>query len=366
MINDLWYKNAVIYCLSVGTFMDANGDGVGDFEGLMRRLDYLHGLGVTAIWLMPFQPSPGSDDGYDISDYYGVDPRYGTLGDFVEFTHGAAQRGMRVHHRSRGQPHLRSASLVPGGPRAIRTRSIATGMSGPRRSRANADTRAWCFPACRNRPGRYDKVARAWYFHRFYDFQPDLNTSQPARAGRDPEDHGLLDPARRLRLSHGRGAVRDRDQGRRQCESRSSNTTCCGSLREFLQWRAGRRHHPRRSQRAARNRHGVFRRRRRPHAHDVQLPGQPAPVLRAGRRRTRARSPRRSRRQSRGRPRRNGACSCAITTSSISAASRRRSARRCSRPSAPTRTCSSTTAASAAGWRRCWAATAAGSSSPTA
>ena len=96
VIKDLWYKNAVIYCLSVGTYPDANGDGIGDFQGLMRRLDYLHGLGVTAIWLMPFQCSPGRDDGYDISDYYCVNPTYGTLGDFVEFTHGAEQRGIRV------------------------------------------------------------------------------------------------------------------------------------------------------------------------------------------------------------------------------------------------------------------------------
>jgi len=96
MIDDLWYKNGVFYCLSVGTYMDANGDGIGDFKGLLRRLDYLQGLGITAIWLMPFQPSPGKDDGYDISDYYGVDARYGTLGDFVEFTHGCRQRGIRV------------------------------------------------------------------------------------------------------------------------------------------------------------------------------------------------------------------------------------------------------------------------------
>src|ERR687883_219649 len=96
MINDLWYKNAVIYCVSVGTYMDANGDGVGDFQGLMRRLDYLHGLGVTALWLMPFQPSPQRDGGYDIQDYYGVDPRYGTLGDFVECTQRARARGIRV------------------------------------------------------------------------------------------------------------------------------------------------------------------------------------------------------------------------------------------------------------------------------
>ena len=101
MIDDLWYKNGVFYCLSVGTYMDANGDGIGDFKGLLRRLDYLHGLGVTAIWLMPFQPSPGRDDGYD-----GVDPRYGTLGDFVEFTHGCRQRGIRVRQSHLGCPPL--------------------------------------------------------------------------------------------------------------------------------------------------------------------------------------------------------------------------------------------------------------------
>jgi hypothetical protein len=86
VINDLWYKNAIIYCFSVGTYMDANGDGIGDFIGLTRRLDYLQGLGITAIWLIPFQVSPGRDDGYDVADYYGVDPRYGTLGDFVELS----------------------------------------------------------------------------------------------------------------------------------------------------------------------------------------------------------------------------------------------------------------------------------------
>src|SRR5690242_6794313 len=115
MINDLWYKNGVIYCLSVGTYMDANGDGIGDFQGLQRRLDYLHGLGITAIWLMPFQPSPGKDDGYDVADYYGVDPRYGTLGDFVEFAHGCKQRGIRiiidlvVNHTSDQHPWFKEA-----------------------------------------------------------------------------------------------------------------------------------------------------------------------------------------------------------------------------------------------------------------
>jgi maltose alpha-D-glucosyltransferase / alpha-amylase len=115
MINDLWYKNAVIYCLSVATYMDANGDGIGDFQGLIRRLDYLQGMGVTAVWLMPFQPSPWKDDGYDVSDYYGVDPRYGTIGDFVEFTHGCRQRGMRVlidlvvNHPSNEHPWFQEA-----------------------------------------------------------------------------------------------------------------------------------------------------------------------------------------------------------------------------------------------------------------
>src|SRR3981081_1053291 len=96
MIDDLWYKNAVFYCLSVGTYMDANGGVVGDVQGLLRGRDSRPRLAVTGIWLMPFQPSPGRDDGYDISDYYGVDPKYGTLGDFVEFTHGCRQRGIRV------------------------------------------------------------------------------------------------------------------------------------------------------------------------------------------------------------------------------------------------------------------------------
>ena len=92
----LWYKNAIIYSLDVKTFMDSNGDGVGDFPGLTSKLSYLAGLGVTCIWLLPFYDSPGRDNGYDISNYYQVDPRLGTLGDFVEFRHRAGQLGMRV------------------------------------------------------------------------------------------------------------------------------------------------------------------------------------------------------------------------------------------------------------------------------
>lgn len=99
-VSDLWWKNAVVYCLDVETYVDASGDGVGDFRGLTRRLQYIAGLGVTCIWLMPFYPSPNRDDGYDVSDYYNVDPRYGTLGDFVEFVRTANEQGMRGSSRS--------------------------------------------------------------------------------------------------------------------------------------------------------------------------------------------------------------------------------------------------------------------------
>ena len=96
MITDLWYKNAVIYSLDLETFMDLNGDGIGDFEGLTRRLDYLDALGIDTVWLAPFQPTPNKDNGYDIADYYGVDPRHGSSGDFVEFMKHANKKGIKV------------------------------------------------------------------------------------------------------------------------------------------------------------------------------------------------------------------------------------------------------------------------------
>jgi maltose alpha-D-glucosyltransferase / alpha-amylase len=177
MIDDLWYKNGVFYCLSVGAYMDANGDGIGDFQGLLRRLDYLQGLGVTAIWLMPFQPSPCRDDGYDIADYYGVDPRYGTLGDFVGFTHGCQQRGIRViidlvvNHTSDTHPWFRAA-------RSSRDSEYRDWYVWADKKPANAST-GMVFPGVQKSTWTHDKVAGAWYFHRFYDFQPDLNTSNP-------------------------------------------------------------------------------------------------------------------------------------------------------------------------------------------
>jgi maltose alpha-D-glucosyltransferase/alpha-amylase len=178
MIDDLWYKNAVIYNLNVGTFMDSNGDGIGDFDGLARRLDYLSGLGVTCLWLQPFQPSPNLDNGYDVSDYYGVDPRYGSLGDFVDFTHQAKQRGLKVivdlvvNHTSDRHPWFRSARSSKQSKyrnwyvwSRKRPRTYRTGMIFP-----GVQTDTWSF----------DTAAREWYHHRFYAFQPDLNIENPA------------------------------------------------------------------------------------------------------------------------------------------------------------------------------------------
>ena len=177
MIDDLWYKNAVVYCLDVETFMDSNGDGCGDFEGLSRRIEYLAGLGVTCIWLIPFQPSPNRDNGYDITDYYGVDKRHGTLGDFVDFTHHAKQHGIRViidlvvNHTSDQHPWFREARRDP----KSRYRDWYV-WSKKKPKDAN---KGMVFPGVQKSTWTWDEEARAYYFHRFYDFQPDLNTQNP-------------------------------------------------------------------------------------------------------------------------------------------------------------------------------------------
>jgi maltose alpha-D-glucosyltransferase/alpha-amylase len=177
VIDDLWYKNAVIYSLNVGTFMDSNGDGVGDFEGLSRRLDYLSGLGITCIWLQPFQPSPNRDNGYDISDYYGVAPRHGSSGDFVDFAHQAKQRGIRiivdlvVNHTSSQHPWFKAA-------RADRTSRYHDWYTWSK-TRPKDYRRGMVFPGVQKETWTYDKTARLWYYHRFFNFQPDLNTENP-------------------------------------------------------------------------------------------------------------------------------------------------------------------------------------------
>ena len=120
--SDQWWKNGVVYCLDVQTFLDGDGDGVGDLAGLVDRIDYLAGIGVSTLWLMPFYPTPDQDDGYDVSDFYGVDPRLGTLGEFVEVVRTARDRGMRVivdlvvNHTSDQHPWFQAARSDPASP----------------------------------------------------------------------------------------------------------------------------------------------------------------------------------------------------------------------------------------------------------
>lgn len=178
MIEDLWYKNAVIYSLDVETFMDGNGDGIGDFRGLRRRLEYLASLGVTCLWLLPFYPTPNRDNGYDVSDYYGVDPRLGDLGDFVSFTHQARMHGMRVivdlvaNHTSDQHPWFQAARKDP----SSRYRDYYVWSQ---EKPENADE-GMIFPGTQKSTWTYDESAKAYYFHRFFAFQPDLNVANPA------------------------------------------------------------------------------------------------------------------------------------------------------------------------------------------
>jgi maltose alpha-D-glucosyltransferase / alpha-amylase len=178
VIHDLWYKNAVIYCLNVETFIDSNGDGVGDFVGLTDRLAYLSGLGVTCIWLMPFYGSPNRDDGYDVSDYYGVHPRTGTFGDVVEFMNRAQQLGLRVivdlvvNHTSDQHPWFKAARKDPASP--YRQYYVWS------KKRPRNWNKGMVFPGVQKATWTRDTAAGEYYFHRFYEFQPDLNTHNAA------------------------------------------------------------------------------------------------------------------------------------------------------------------------------------------
>jgi maltose alpha-D-glucosyltransferase/alpha-amylase len=172
-IQDLWYKNAVIYCLDVETYMDGNGDGIGDFEGLSRRLEYLAGLGATCVWLQPFYPSPNGDNGYDISDYYGIHPKHGTPGDFVEFMNHAESLGLRVivdlvvNHSSIEHPWFQSAR------KSKDSQFRNWYVWSDERPDDHAD--GIVFPGSQKTTWTYDRAARQYYFHRFYPCQADLD-----------------------------------------------------------------------------------------------------------------------------------------------------------------------------------------------
>ncbi|MDP9251148.1 MAG: alpha-amylase family glycosyl hydrolase, partial [Chloroflexota bacterium] len=173
----LWYKDAIIYELNVRGYLDGSGDGVGDFAGLTQKLDYLASLGVTALWLLPFYPSPLRDGGYDIADYNGVHPAYGTLRDFETFVSEAHKRGLRVitelvlNHTSDQHPWFVDARSSPASDhrdwyvwsdddrRYAQARIIFT----------DSETSNWA----------WDTQSGAFYWHRFFSHQPDLNWENP-------------------------------------------------------------------------------------------------------------------------------------------------------------------------------------------
>ena len=177
-MSERWYKEAVVYCVQVDLFADSDGDGCGDLLGLIGRLDYLSRLGVTCLWLNPIHPSPRRDDGYDVTDYYGVDPRIGDLGDFAELTLQARARGMRiiidlvVNHTSDQHPWFQAARSSPASP--YRDWYVWSEDEPPDRWQGIV------FPGEQTETWTFDEVAKTWYYHRFYDFQPDLNWSNPA------------------------------------------------------------------------------------------------------------------------------------------------------------------------------------------
>ncbi|WP_327047383.1 alpha-amylase family protein [Microbispora sp. NBC_01189] len=175
MTSDLWWKNAVVYCLDIETFADGDGDGIGDFRGAIQRIDHLDRMGVTCIWLMPFFPTPDKDDGYDITDFYNVDPRLGTLGDFVEFMRVARDRGIRViadlvvNHTSDQHPWFKEARSS----RNSRYRDWYIWSDKPEPD----DPEGVVFPDKEDSLWEYDEKTEQYYYHRFYRFQPDLNTA---------------------------------------------------------------------------------------------------------------------------------------------------------------------------------------------
>jgi maltose alpha-D-glucosyltransferase/alpha-amylase len=176
--DNLWYKDAVIYQLHVRTFSDSNGDGIGDFAGLTRRLDYLQGLGITAIWVLPFYPSPLRDDGYDIADYTSVHSSYGTLDDFKTFLEAAHSRGIRViiemvlNHTSDQHPWFKESRSSHDNPKRewYVWSETDTGYQGVPIVFVDTETSNWA----------WDPLSKSYYWHRFFSHQPDLNYDNPA------------------------------------------------------------------------------------------------------------------------------------------------------------------------------------------
>lgn len=174
---DYWYANAVIYNMEIAVFFDSDGDGTGDFQGAIQKLDYLKSLGIDAIWLAPIMPSPGEDDGYDVVDFYGINPKYGSAGDFSEFVYQAKIRGMKIimdlplNHTSTKHPWFQEARKHEDSPYRdwyIWSEDLPENWD-----------EGMVFPGVEESTWSYDEEAKAYYFHRFYNFQADLNYTHP-------------------------------------------------------------------------------------------------------------------------------------------------------------------------------------------
>lgn len=175
---ECWWKDAVIYAVDVERFYDSNGDGIGDFSGLTEKLDYIADLGITCIWLLPFYSSTNQDNGYDITGYFNIDPRYGTLDDFIAFVHRAGELGLRIivdlvtNHTSNKHPWFEAARQNE----KSRYRNYYYWAANPPPTPPGKGT---IFPGEEDSVWTYDEVARAYYYHRFYHFEPSLNTNNP-------------------------------------------------------------------------------------------------------------------------------------------------------------------------------------------
>ena len=234
-IDDLWYKNAIIYCLDVEKYQDANDDGVGDFEGVMRRLEYLQGLGVTCVWLQPFYRSPNRDNGYDVVDYYNVNDKHGSLGDFVNFMNHAQALGLRVivdlvvNHTSIDSPWFQEARAHPT---SFFRDWYVWADERPKNHRDGI-----VFPGQQTTTWSFDRRAGQYYFHRFYRHQPDLNTWNPYVRAEIQKIMGFwlqlgvsgfrMDAVPFLIEKKGAGVENEQD------------FNLLKEMRDFLQWRSG-------------------------------------------------------------------------------------------------------------------------------
>ncbi|MGH7784524.1 MAG: alpha-amylase family glycosyl hydrolase, partial [Candidatus Binatia bacterium] len=178
-MDNLWYKDGIIYQTHVRAFFDSNNDGIGDFQGLTRKLDYLQDLGINILWLLPFYPSPLRDDGYDIANYTDVHPGYGTLADFKTFLKEAHRRGLKVitelvvnHTSDQHEWFQKSRRAKPGSV----WRDFYVWSDSPARYK---DARI-IFKDYETSNWSWDPVAKAYYWHRFFVHQPDLNFDNPA------------------------------------------------------------------------------------------------------------------------------------------------------------------------------------------